>query len=110
MTQDQLIRSIEQQIDDLSYLDEELFNQCCDKYYDENDQPITELFTPELLTELENLNRKLDTGFYSPEELKELNDSDLSFEISDVALIKTPQADEYLSLLIQELQRRNVKE
>lgn len=107
MNQDQLIRSIEQQIDDLSHLDEELFNQCCDKYYDENDQPITELFTPELLTELENLNRKLDTGFYSPEELKELDDSDLSFEISDAAILNVPDADAYLDLLIKELKRRN---
>ena len=60
MDQAQLIREIEQQVDNLSFLDEDLFNECCDKYYDENDQPITELFTPELLTELENLNRELD--------------------------------------------------
>ena len=48
-----------------------------------------------------------DYGFYTAEELQELEDSDLSFEISDTALLKTPEADEYLNLLITELQRRN---
>jgi hypothetical protein len=48
-----------------------------------------------------------DYGFYSVEELQELADSDLSFEIADTALLKTPEADEYLNLLIAELQRRN---
>ena len=48
-----------------------------------------------------------DYGFYTQEELKDLNDSDLSFEISDAALIKTPDADAYLDLLIKELQRRH---
>jgi len=48
-----------------------------------------------------------DYGFYSVEELQELDDSDLSFEIADTALLKTPEADEYLNLLITELQRRN---
>ena len=52
MDQAQLIREIEQQVDNLSYLDEDLFNQYCDKYYDENDEPIVELFTPQLLQEL----------------------------------------------------------
>jgi len=46
-------------------------------------------------------------NLYSVEELRELADSDLSFEISDTALLKTPEADEYLNLLIAELQRRN---
>lgn len=48
-----------------------------------------------------------DCGFYSQQELTELADSDLSFEIADTALLKTPEADTYLSELIAELQRRN---
>ena len=48
-----------------------------------------------------------DYGFYSEQELKDLADSDLSFEIADAALLKTPEADEYMSLLIQELKQRN---
>jgi hypothetical protein len=48
-----------------------------------------------------------DYGFYSKEELNTLADSDLSFEISDVVLLKTPDADAYLDLLIQELKKRN---
>ena len=53
------------------------------------------------------VNSMTDYGFYTKEELKELADSDLSFEIADAALLKTPEADEYLNLLIAELQRRN---
>jgi hypothetical protein len=52
------------------------------------------------------MNSTTDYGFYSAQELQELADSDLSFEIADVALLKTPEADEYLNLLIAELQRR----
>jgi hypothetical protein len=48
-----------------------------------------------------------DYGFYTVDELKELADSDLSFEIADAALLKTPEANEYMNLLIQELQQRN---
>jgi hypothetical protein len=48
-----------------------------------------------------------DYGFYTQEELQQLDDSDLSFEIADTALLKTPAANEYLDLLISELQRRN---
>ena len=48
-----------------------------------------------------------DYGFYTAEELKNLADSDLSFEISDTTLLKTPEADEYLNILITELQLRN---
>jgi hypothetical protein len=48
-----------------------------------------------------------DYGFYTEQELKDLADSDLSFEISDTALLKTPEADEYLDVLIAELKRRN---
>lgn len=48
-----------------------------------------------------------DYGFYSVEELQNLDDSDLSFEIADAALLKTPEADEYLDQLITELKRRN---
>lgn len=52
------------------------------------------------------MNSTTDYGFYTVDELKELADSDLSFEISDAALLKTPEADEYMNLLIAELQRR----
>jgi hypothetical protein len=48
-----------------------------------------------------------DYGFYSVEELQELADSDLSFEIADTALLKTPEAEEYMNLLIEELKLRN---
>lgn len=48
-----------------------------------------------------------DYGFYSQQELQELADSDLSFEIADAALLKTPEGDAYLSELIAELSRRN---
>jgi hypothetical protein len=48
-----------------------------------------------------------DYGFYTQEELQQLDDSDLSFEIADTALLKTPEANQYLDLLITELQRRN---
>ena len=47
-----------------------------------------------------------DYGFYTEEELKDLDTSDLSFEISDAALLMTPEADKYLDLLIEELKRR----
>jgi hypothetical protein len=55
MNQDQLIRSIEQLMDNLSFINEDLFNQYCDKYYDEDDEPIIELFTSQLLKELEEV-------------------------------------------------------
>lgn len=48
-----------------------------------------------------------DYGFFSVEELQDLDDSDLSFEIADAALLKTSEADEYLDQLITELKRRN---
>ena len=48
-----------------------------------------------------------DYGFYTQEELQQLDDSDLSFEIADTALLKTSDADAYLDLLIDELKRRN---
>jgi hypothetical protein len=56
-TQEQLIRSIEQQLENLSTLDEELCFEYESKLYhsDFMDEPIVEKFTPELLTELENL-------------------------------------------------------
>lgn len=52
MTQEQLIRCIEQQLDDLSYLNEYLFNDWCNKLYTENDEPILEKFTVKVLTQL----------------------------------------------------------
>jgi hypothetical protein len=48
-----------------------------------------------------------DYGFYSIDELQELADSDLSFEIADAALLNNPEGDKYLNILIAELQRRN---
>ena len=62
----QLIRSIEQQLENLMLLDEDLEYQYeCELYYDCNDdeepKPIVENFTPELLTELENLVYGLNT-------------------------------------------------
>ena len=59
-TQEQLIGSIGQQIENLIHLNEDLFNQYSEKYYDEDDEPIVELFTPELLKELEDLVYELD--------------------------------------------------
>jgi hypothetical protein len=53
------------------------------------------------------VNLMTDSGFYTKQEIQELADSDLSFEISDAALLKTPEAEEYLSLLIEELKLRN---
>jgi len=47
-----------------------------------------------------------DYGFYSQQELTELAESDLSFEIADAALLNNKQGDEYLHLLIAELKRR----
>lgn len=52
------------------------------------------------------MNLTIDYGFYTAEELQELDDSDLSGEIADTAIINSPEADEYLDLLITELQRR----
>jgi len=65
VTQAQLIRSIEQQLENLMSLDDDLAYQYeCDLYYDCNDDeeptPIVENFTPELLTELEDLVYELD--------------------------------------------------
>ena len=65
MTQTQLIRSIEQQLENLMLLDDDLAYQYeCELYYDCNEDeepvPIVENFTPELLTELENLVYQLD--------------------------------------------------
>jgi hypothetical protein len=57
MTQEQLIRSIEQQLENVMHFSDEL----SDKYHqymyypDIDDEPIVERFTPELLKELEDL-------------------------------------------------------
>jgi hypothetical protein len=61
----QLIRSIEQQLENLMALDDDLAYQYeCDLYYDHNEDeepaPIVELFTPELLAELEKIVYELD--------------------------------------------------
>jgi hypothetical protein len=56
------------------------------------------------------MNSITDFGFYSVEELQELADSDLSFEIADAALLNTPEADVYLDSVIAELQRRATSE
>ena len=47
-----------------------------------------------------------DYGFYSQQQLQQLAESDLSFEIADAALLNNKQGDEYLDLLIAELKRR----
>ena len=47
-----------------------------------------------------------DYGFYSQQQLQELDGSDLSFEIADAALLNNKQGDEYLDILIAELKRR----
>ena len=65
MTDAQLIRQIEQQLENLMALDEDLsYEYECDLYYDCNDDeepvPIEELFTPELLKELEHVVYELD--------------------------------------------------
>jgi hypothetical protein len=65
MTQEELIRTIEQRLEDLMVFDEELVYQYeCDLYYfDENDgpiEPIKEMFTPELLKEIEKHIEELD--------------------------------------------------
>lgn len=59
---EQLIRSIEQQLENLMTLDDDLAYQYeCDLYYaDKIDEPIVELFTPELLEELTQLVNELD--------------------------------------------------
>lgn len=48
-----------------------------------------------------------DYGFYTKSQLRELDDSDLSFEIADTVILNTSEADNYLDLLITELKRRN---
>jgi hypothetical protein len=63
--QEQLIRSIEQQLENLMHFDDDLAYQYdCDLYYevadDEEPIPIVEKFTPELLKELEDLVYELD--------------------------------------------------
>ena len=65
ITQEQLVRSIEQQLENLMLLDDDLAYQYeCELYYDCNEDeepvPIVEQFTPELLKELENLVYELD--------------------------------------------------
>ena len=64
-TQAQLINSIEQQLENLMSLDDDLAYQYeCDFYYDcgddEEPKPIVELFTPELLKEIEDFVYQLD--------------------------------------------------
>jgi hypothetical protein len=62
MMQEQLIATIEQRLEDLMVYDEDLAYQYdCDLYYADNmDQPIVELFTPQLLQEIEHHIEKLD--------------------------------------------------
>jgi len=63
MNQEQLIRSIGQQLENLMPLDQELsekYDSYC--YYPDTDyEPIVERFTPELLKKLENLVYRLET-------------------------------------------------
>ena len=62
MDQEQLIRSIEQQLENLMILDEDLSEHYENELYyaDKIDEPIVEKFTPELLAELEKLVYELD--------------------------------------------------
>ena len=65
MTQEQLIQSIEQQLENLMHFDGDLAYQYeRDLYYfdeaNEPTDPIVERFTPELLKELEDLVYRLD--------------------------------------------------
>ena len=65
MNQAQLIRSIEQQLENLMLFDEDLaYEYECDLYYDCNEdeepQPIVENFTSEVLEELTQLVYELD--------------------------------------------------
>ena len=61
-TQEQLIREIEQQLENLMHFDDDLaYDYECELYYPDNDdEPIVEKFTPELLKELEDLVYQLD--------------------------------------------------
>jgi hypothetical protein len=66
MDQSQLIRSIEQQLENIQCFDEDLAYQYdCELYYDCNDdeepQPIVERFTPELLEQLTTIANDLDS-------------------------------------------------
>ena len=66
-TQAQLIRSIEQQLENLAHFDYDLaWEYECALYYDCNDDeeptPIVENFTPELLAELEKVVYQLDNN------------------------------------------------
>ncbi len=56
-TQAQLIRCIEQQLENLAHFDAELAYQYEDDLYsgDDMDEPIVDKFTPELLKELEQI-------------------------------------------------------
>lgn len=65
MTQEQLIRSIEQQLENLMTLDDDLAYQYeCDLYYDCNEdeepKPIVENFTPQVLEQLTQIVYELD--------------------------------------------------
>ncbi len=48
----------------------------------------------------------LPPSYYTAQELTELDESDISTEIADTAIINSPEANAYLDLLISELQRR----
>jgi len=65
MKQEQLVRCIEQQLDDLSYLNEELFNDWCNKLYTEDDERIIEKFTVKVLTQVTKDVEKNDTMCHS---------------------------------------------
>ena len=62
MNQAQLIRSIEQQLENLAHFNDELVYEYESKLYhsDFMDEPIVERFTPKLLKELEDLVYELD--------------------------------------------------
>ena len=60
--QEQLIREIEQQLENLMHFSDELSEKYHNYLYypDIDDEPIVEAFTPELLKELEDLVYRLD--------------------------------------------------
>jgi len=62
LTQEQLIRTIEQRLEDLMVFDEDLACQYESNLYysDFMDEPIVKLFTPQLLQEIEQHIQELD--------------------------------------------------
>jgi hypothetical protein len=60
MTQEQLIRSIEQQLENLMLLDDDLSHDYDLLLYDDQEQPIIKNFTPQVLEQLTQIVYELD--------------------------------------------------